>query len=103
MEKTFYRIIGRKGRTTIPFTFRSDLGIKDNTKLKFEKEDDRIIITPVKECFPNDCDKINEISNQDAEEILEAFYGNALNVILSAVLKKIGLTSAGRLRTGMKS
>lgn len=94
MEKIFYRIIGKRGRTTIPFIFRSDLGIKDNTTLKFEKEDDRIVITPIKECVPDECSKIKDISNQDAEEILSVFYDDALKTILSAILKKLNLTSA---------
>lgn len=58
-------------------------------------EDNRIIITPVKECVPDECnEKINEISNQEAEEILSVFYDNALKTILTAILKKLNSTSA---------
>ena len=49
-SSTILRILGKKGRTTIPFLFRKILGIGYNTVLSFTLDGDRIIVKGEKLC-----------------------------------------------------
>lgn len=44
------RILGKKGRTTIPFLFRRILGMSHNTILSYTLDGDRIIVKGEKIC-----------------------------------------------------
>ena len=49
MNKT-YRFLGNRGRTTIPFSLRMELGIKRNDLVSFERLGDTIVIRKEKIC-----------------------------------------------------
>ena len=51
-----YRILGKRGRITIPYEIRERLGVKQNDVLSFTETDDRrtVIVRREKLC---DCDK----------------------------------------------
>ena len=40
----YFRVIGKKGRTTIPFSMRVRLDIRDNDLISFEETDDGAVI-----------------------------------------------------------
>lgn len=40
----YYRVIGKKGRTTIPFSMRVRLDIRDNDLISFEETDDGAVL-----------------------------------------------------------
>lgn len=49
MKETICRIIGIRGRTTIPFIFRRDLKITDDKFLRWERSGQGLIVTPLRE------------------------------------------------------
>ena len=42
--KSFYRIIGRRGNSTIPYALRMELGIHPDDLVSYTRDGDRIII-----------------------------------------------------------
>lgn len=94
MKEIIYKTIGRKGRTTIPFIFRMRLEIADDTLLKFTTDGSRVIVSPMKECGSEMCERKRlEVSQDDARELIEHCSDESLKTILSAVLKKLNLTA----------
>ena len=65
MVNTIFRILGIKGRITIPFTLRKILGIKTNDVLSFTLNGDTIIIKREKICSNCKNDRL------DKQELLE--------------------------------
>ena len=63
------RILGKNGRTTIPFPMRAIMNLRDNDVLTFEFSDDKkaVLITKTKLCdgCAGTCDDISE------EEVIE--------------------------------
>ena len=49
-----YRILGKRGRTTIPYAIRVKLGLRHNDLLSFEEDGDTIVIRRENIC--NECD-----------------------------------------------
>ena len=73
MKKTIYRILGLKGRTTIPFVYRKILGIGYNDILSFTLDVDKIIVKREKICDncqnrPLDEVELNEFFNSLSTE-----------------------------------
>ena len=56
MQETYYKSIGKKGRTTIPLCMRIVLGIRDDTLLRFTRNSKQVIITPMRECESGICE-----------------------------------------------
>ncbi len=48
-----YRVLGKRGRITIPFAIRSEVGISSNDILSFASNGNQVVITKEKIC--NDC------------------------------------------------
>ena len=42
---TFYRIIGRRGNSTIPYALRMELGIHPDDLISYTRDGDRIIMS----------------------------------------------------------
>ena len=60
MQNTIYRVMGKRGRITIPYEFRQQVGFGYNDILSFTKQDDNtVIVTREKIC--NNCNhrKVN--------------------------------------------
>jgi len=73
MSRKTMRILGKRGRTTIPYAMRMSLGMKPNDVLSFEQTDDNaIVIRKEKLCDGFTADCIAE-SEQTLLEILKDF------------------------------
>lgn len=44
MSSTIYRVMGKRGRITIPYEFRQQVGISYNDILSFTQQDDNTVI-----------------------------------------------------------
>ena len=60
-----YRILGKRGRTTIPHAIRVRLGLRHNDLISFEEDGDTVIVRREKVCdecddFLDDIDEIGE-------------------------------------------
>ncbi len=44
MNKTIYRVMGKRGRITIPYEFRQQVGFSCNDILSFTQQDDNTVI-----------------------------------------------------------
>lgn len=66
-----YRVLGKRGRITIPFEMRMSVGFKSNDVLSFTKQDDRTIVVRREKI----CDNCNEksVSKNDEEVTLLEF------------------------------
>ena len=90
MNGIIYKTIGRRGRTTIPFIFRSRLEIADDTLLKFTTNGSQVIISPMRECGSEMCERKKlDLSTGDAAELIEHCSEESLRILLSAVLAKM--------------
>ena len=63
-----YRILGKRGRTTIPHAIRVKLGLRHNDLISFEEDGDTVIVRREKVCdecddFLDDIDEIGEDSD----------------------------------------
>lgn len=83
------RILGKNGRTTIPFPMRAIMNLKDNDVLTFEFSDDKkaVFITKTKLC--DGCaDACDEISEKDVIEFVEQLPIELQVAIFTNLLKK---------------
>ena len=63
-----YRILGKRGRTTIPYAIRVRLGLRHNDLISFEEDGDTVIVRREKVCdecndFLDDIDEMGEDNN----------------------------------------
>ena len=60
MQNTIYRLMGKRGRITIPYEFRQQVGFGYNDILSFTKQDDNTVIVK-REKICNNCNhrKVN--------------------------------------------
>ena len=81
---TFYRIIGRRGNSTIPYALRMELGIHPDDLISYTRDGDRIIIR--KEHVCDDCGgtpaKGDYMDMKEMKEILSALPNEARMDIL---------------------
>lgn len=64
--KTIYRILGKKGRVTIPYEFRKNIGFAYNDVLSFtQKDDSTVVIKREKIC---DCCGGEKDNNYDSAQ-----------------------------------
>ena len=67
-----YRILGKRGRTTIPYAIRVRLGLRHNDLLSFEEDGDAVSVRREKvcnNCFADDID----FSEEDSSDALFDF------------------------------
>ena len=69
MQNTIYRVMGKRGRITIPYEFRQQVGFGYNDILSFTKQDDNTVIVKREKI----CDNCNHRNvNAAVAEIPEA-------------------------------
>ena len=69
-----YRALGKRGRTTIPYAIRVNLGLRHNDLLSFEEDGDTIVIKRENIC--NECDDFYDdadIPDEDSNDALLDF------------------------------
>lgn len=64
-----YRILGKRGRTTIPYAIRVKLGLHHNDLLSFEEQDDTVVIR--RECICDGCGDSDTIYEPDNDALLD--------------------------------
>ena len=70
MMNIIYRVLGKRGRITIPFEIRQQLGVKCNDILSFQIEENKVVVTKEKLC--NNCtDKNTDKSASRISDIIE--------------------------------
>lgn len=81
---TFYRIIGRRGNSTIPFALRVELDINPDDLISYTRDGDRIIIR--KEHVCDNCggtpDKGDYVDAKEMKEVLSTLPNEARMDIL---------------------
>lgn len=91
MKETICRIIGIRGRTTIPFIFRRDLKITDDTFLRWERSGQRLIVTPLREFKDGICvsGAFYELNNpEEIQRLVDSADEKTLKLLQDAVLRK---------------
>lgn len=73
---TMYRVLGKRGRITIPYEMRMSVGFKSNDVLSFTKQDDRTIVVR-KEKICDNCKE--QPSEKDDEEVTLLEFLNGLS------------------------
>ena len=75
-----YKILGRRGRITIPYELRKEMNIRFNDILSFEKEDDDTIVIHrghlCNQCHPNQANAVDKPT--DETTLLEFLNGLSL-------------------------
>jgi len=68
MQNTIYRVMGKRGRITIPYEFRQQVGFSYNDILSFTKQDDNtVIVKREKLCDNYECREVPTASNNSAD------------------------------------
>lgn len=73
---TMYRVLGQRGRITIPYEMSMSVGFKSNDVLSFTKQDDRTIVVR-KEKICDNCKE--QTSEKDDEEVTLLEFLNGLS------------------------
>lgn len=97
MKEIIYKTIGKRGRTTIPFSFRMGLRITDKMLLKFVRCGNSVVITPMREIEGGICESgawYDLRKPEEAARLVANCSEETLKLIQSAVLRKLN-TSAG--------
>ena len=72
MENKIFRVLGKKGNTTIPYKLRKEMGIKSNELVSFLQIDENsILLTREKVCKTKPRKHYSEYGNKDIEKFLE--------------------------------
>ena len=69
MSNTIYRVMGKRGRITIPYEFCQQVGFGCNDILSFTKQDDNTVVVRREKICDNCCgrkSKTAEVQNPDA-------------------------------------
>lgn len=69
-----YRVLGKRGRITIPFEMRMGVGFKSNDVLSFTKQDDRTIVVR-KEKICDNCNEQETVKKDEEVTLLEFLNG----------------------------
>ncbi len=69
-----YRVLGKRGRITIPFEMRMCVGFKSNDVLSFTKQDDRTIVVR-KEKICDNCNEQETVKKDEEVTLLEFLNG----------------------------
>lgn len=70
-----YRVLGKRGRITIPFEMRKRVGFRSNDVLSFTEQDDRTIAVRREKI----CDNCNEESVKESEKVTLLEFLNGLS------------------------
>lgn len=89
-----YRILGKKGRTTIPFEMRQKLGFGCSDVVSFEERDGGVFVRREKIC--NNCKSVeNKAPNQTDEISLLDFVDGLSNSEQKALLVHLAVKQSG--------
>lgn len=66
MKIKMYRILGKRGRITIPYEIRQRIGFTSNDVLSFEEQDDRTLLVR-REKICNNCKAVRQSGADDKE------------------------------------
>ena len=84
LSKTIYKILGKRGRITIPWEIRRDLGFAYNDVICFDIDGDSVIVKREKMC--NDCKYIQKSTQEDRTaaltELIDEFNVEQLHAAL---------------------
>lgn len=77
-----YRILGKRGRTTIPYAIRVRLGLRHNDLLSFEEDGDTVIVRREKVC--DECDDalldfVDDLSDKERMTLFFYLLNNKVN------------------------
>lgn len=94
---TIYKILGKRGRITIPWEIRRDLGFAYNDVIRFEVDNDTVIVKREKMC--NDCKDMQipepEYSETALTELLDSLNEDQLRTALIHLSVKWGAMQSG--------
>ena len=89
-----YRILGKKGRTTIPFEMRQKLGFGYNDVVSFEEKDGGVFVRREKIC--DNCKAVeSDASNKTDEISLLDFVDGLSNSEQKALLVHLAVKQSG--------
>ena len=71
MEK-IYRILGKRGRITIPYELRVSMGFRMSDVVSFERRGNSVIVTREKIC-DNCADAADQVKTEARESVLKGF------------------------------
>ena len=72
MEKKIFRVLGKKGNTTIPYALRKAMEIKSNELISYEQIDENSILVTREKVCKNDVHKcLAEHGNKEVEKFLD--------------------------------
>lgn len=97
--KSFYRIIGRRGNSTIPFALRMELGIHPDDLVSYTRDGNRIIIRKERICdscggAPNNSDYMDTTELKELlSELPHEAQQEALFYLAAALRGKSRVTS----------
>lgn len=97
MQETYYKSIGKKGRTTIPLCMRIVLGIRDDTLLRFTRNSKQVIITPMRECESGICEmhRKTTLDTEGIHSLIDEISDETLAQMLPMILKKLKGAAGG--------
>ena len=78
-----YRVLGKKGRITIPFVIRQRIGFRYNDVLSFTQQDDGSVVVRREKI----CDNCNELAEEFEENFtLEDFLDSLSEELISSLI-----------------
>lgn len=84
MKKTIYKILGKRGRITIPWEIRQELGFSYNDVVSFESEGNTVLVKREKLC--NNCFELPVPDSKDnfsaLNELLDELTPDELRTVL---------------------
>lgn len=84
------RILGKKGRTTIPFPMRQILGVKPNDVIAYRLSDDNKSVIVTKEILCDGCTSDDEdITENDLIVFVESLPDNFKEIILNKLITEL--------------
>ena len=87
---TIRRVLGKKGRTTIPYEFRQILDLRHNDILTFAMNDDRTCVVITKEKFCTDCIKfVPQNKDVSLDDFLSRMNRNEMLQAIAALSKAL--------------
>ncbi len=81
-----YRILGKRGRVTIPFEIRQRVGFGYNDVLSFTEQDDRTVIVK-REKVCDDCRK--NVEQEAVRELIDGMSASQLSALFAQLSKRM--------------
>lgn len=92
MARMILRILGKRGRTTIPFSLRKELGLQPGDIVSFTLEDDSVIVRREELCDFENCpammDSDDEITPDTVLENFSSLSSHDQYHVMSALISR---------------